>query len=159
MPSPVLHCGIFPVAMSKFAILGGVKSNAVKVIEVTKPHLEKNNTFENEEIFRIFDIDKLPSEVETTFPMVFYKPENKVYFIKSTDGDNPEVFNYSFEIFMTGPVGKTLEHRRRTVLTNLRQTNLGNVLDDVRSTNFAKTLKALNKTNIGNNRRKTIIDN
>ncbi|CAG9315199.1 unnamed protein product [Blepharisma stoltei] len=121
LPSPLIHVALFPVSLTKFAILGGLNSRSVRIFEIIKPHLEYEGSSSQDEIFKVYDTDRLPSDIETTFPMVFYKAENKVYFIKSTNEESPEIFSYNYNIFLTGPVNKPLEHRRRTVFPTMRK--------------------------------------
>jgi Kelch motif len=95
-PLPLLKCGIFPVTQTKFALLGGTSMKSVVIFEVNIEVIDGKT----EEIFRVYEIEQLPDKIETVYPVVYYKNENKVYLTKTEDTKAPVVVYYSYRSFL-----------------------------------------------------------
>jgi hypothetical protein len=88
--SPVLHPAIFPISYRKFALLGGKYSKSVLVFDV-------GDGSSNEIVYQ--EIEKFPEPVETLYPPVHFKQENKIFIVKSQEGSAPQVLFYNFQNF------------------------------------------------------------
>lgn len=107
-----MHCGIYPVSYQKFALLGGRFSRSVLIFEVNETHLGNQANVVQDEVFRVYEIESFPDHLETVYPLLYYKEDNKAYFIKSVQGESPQVLFYSVRSFLRGPAEKPIEYRR-----------------------------------------------
>ena len=118
LPYPVLHPGIFPISHKKFALLGGRFCKAVILVE-TFDENNKNLESSFSETIKFFEIDNLPDGVETVYPVVFYKEENKVFIIKSQEGAAPQVLFYMYKNFLKPPQEIAQDYKRTMKLPPL----------------------------------------
>ena len=114
-PLPLLRCGIFPVTQTKFALLGGTQMKAVVIFEVNEEVIDGRT----EEIFRVYEIEQLPENIETVYPVVYYTNENKVYLTKTIDRQAPVVLYYAYRSFLKPPGETIFEFKKNLKLPPL----------------------------------------
>lgn len=103
LPYPVVHPGIFQVSGKKFALLGGRFCRAVLIVELINSHLVMSQDFIYSDCVRVYQIDPLPERIETVYPVVLYKKDNKLCLIKFQEGDAPKVMFYYMKNFHKPP--------------------------------------------------------
>ncbi|OMJ84308.1 hypothetical protein SteCoe_14592 [Stentor coeruleus] len=103
LPYPVVHPGIFQVSGKKFALLGGRFCRAILIVELINSHLVMSQDFVYSDCIRVYQIDPLPERIETVYPVILYKKENKLCLVKFQEGDAPKVIFYYIKNFHKPP--------------------------------------------------------
>lgn len=103
LPYPVVHPGIFPVSPKKFAILGGRFCRAIIIVELADENLTKAGETIYQDSIKVYEIDPLTEQIETVYPVVLFKQENKLYLMKSQEGAAPQIMFYYFKNFLNPP--------------------------------------------------------
>lgn len=99
LPWPVIHPGVFGLSNKKFVLIGGKYSKTVVMIEVlegiqNKP-LESTN-----ELIKLYEVDNLVDSLETVYPAILNKEDDKLYLMKSQEGVSPQIFSYDTKNFI-----------------------------------------------------------
>lgn len=103
LPYPVVHPGVFPITGKKIALFGGRFCKAVVVVEIAEENLSKSADSIYQDNIKVYEIDTLNEQIETVYPVVLFKRDNKLFLLKSQEGAAPQVMFYYLKNLMKTP--------------------------------------------------------
>lgn len=82
------------------------------MFELCESKSENHATHLKDEVFKIYEIDKFPDDIESVYPVLYYKDHQKIYIIRSRHGEPPQILFYAYQNLQNQPIGRVIEHRR-----------------------------------------------